>query len=233
VLPKSMGSRTGDWGRHCGILGVVCLALSAGAVCGTAGAATGSLDAVAAIETSLDAPLIGAHPEASRPDKPARTMTGNPLWAVPLSSLLATRERPLFSPSRRPPPPAVAAVSADAAPPPPPKPAEPDHPLLTLVGTIVGDAESMGIFADQSDNKFISLKTGQEHAGWTLRAIAGREATFEKDSRRATLALPVRSATDRAGSPPLNAPGPTAAVSLKPGTWMDGDGRLISPPQSR
>src|SRR5215831_17659551 len=42
---------------------------------------------------------------------PGPTTRGNPLWAVPLADLSATRERPIFSPSRRPPArPAVAAV---------------------------------------------------------------------------------------------------------------------------
>src|SRR5215212_880442 len=37
---------------------------------------------------------------------------GNPLWGIPLKSLSLTRERPLFTPSRRPPAPAVANVEA-------------------------------------------------------------------------------------------------------------------------
>ena len=45
-----------------------------------------------------------APPRAERPADP----TGNPLWAIPLSSLTATRERPIFLPSRRAPAPAVA-----------------------------------------------------------------------------------------------------------------------------
>ncbi len=37
-----------------------------------------------------------------------RTLSANPLWAIPLAQLPNTRDRPIFSPSRRPPPPAVA-----------------------------------------------------------------------------------------------------------------------------
>src|SRR5262245_42427496 len=36
---------------------------------------------------------------------------GNPLWARPLTTFKASRERPLFTPSRRPPPTAVASPS--------------------------------------------------------------------------------------------------------------------------
>src|SRR5580693_1150799 len=70
--------------------------------------------------------------------KPAETPTvaANPLWAIPLSALAATRTRPLFTPSRRPPAPVVANVPRPAprpAPAPPPPPV-PEHPNLTLVG---------------------------------------------------------------------------------------------------
>src|ERR1700731_1377944 len=46
---------------------------------------------------------------------------GNPLWGIPISALDATRERPIFSASRRPPMPLVVAqgVAAALAPPKP------------------------------------------------------------------------------------------------------------------
>jgi hypothetical protein len=40
---------------------------------------------------------------------------GNPLWALPLKQLSITRERPIFSPSRRPPPPATPTYVAPVA----------------------------------------------------------------------------------------------------------------------
>src|ERR1700704_3128577 len=49
---------------------------------------------------------------------------GNPLWGIPISALDATRERPVFSASRRPPMPPVVAERV-VAPPPPPKPSRP------------------------------------------------------------------------------------------------------------
>ena len=115
---------------------------------------------------------------------------GNPLWAIPLKELSATRERPIFSPTRRAPTPAV--VATPYSPPPQPrKPAEPDRPQLSLVGTIAGDREGFGIFLDRSANKVLRLKTGDEHRGWVLREVRGRETVLEKDDKTATLALPV------------------------------------------
>jgi general secretion pathway protein N len=124
---------------------------------------------------------------AQRPSEPA----GNPLWSVPLSTLTATRERPLFSPARRAPAPAVAGQVAVAPPPPPPPSAEPERPQLVLVGAIASDTEGFAVFLDQATNSVVRLKVGQDHGGWVLRSVKGREATLQKDKQITTLALPV------------------------------------------
>jgi general secretion pathway protein N len=178
------------------------------------------------IDNPIARGAIELAPALSRPSPPPVTrdspVIGNPLWAVPLRELSATLERPIFSPSRRPPaPPAVAAVNVPV--PPPPKPAEPERPLFTLVGTIVGDNGGIGVFLDQARN-VVRLKTGQDHDGWTLRAVRGREATFDKGARTATLSLPAPGA----GQPAQAAiPAGVPAGS----TWMDGDGQMIGPPR--
>jgi general secretion pathway protein N len=115
--------------------------------------------------------------------------SGNPLWAVPLKELSATRERPIFSSSRRP---LTASVAAVPYVPPPPKPAEPDRPQLSLVGTIAGDKEGFAIFLDRLANTVIKLRTGQEHKGWILRVVRSRETVMEKGDKTATLELPAR-----------------------------------------
>jgi general secretion pathway protein N len=120
-----------------------------------------------------------------------RGSLGNPLWAIPLRSLSATRDRPIFSPTRRPPAPAIVALPsvappAKAAAPPP----VPEHSNLKLVGTVVSDAESIGVFIDQSSQIFVRLKTGEAHSGWILRSVKAREATLEKEDKKETLHLP-------------------------------------------
>ena len=155
-------------------------------------------------------------------------LRGNPLWAVPLRSLSITRERPIFSPSRRPPPPAVvAAPIVRPATPPPPKPEEPDHPLLALVGTVIGETESIGVFFDQSAQSVIRLRSGEGYAGWVLRSVQAREATFEKGRRAATLVLPANGA-EQAGLPSV-----ATSEGVRAGTWTDGDGQVISHPPAR
>ena len=135
---------------------------------------------------------VGADPKAGAADAPKLAddrVRGNPLWAIPLKTLTATRARPIFSPSRRPPPPAI--VAAPYVPPPQAStPAEPDRPQLMLVGTVTGDTEAFGIFLDQTVNKIVRLKLGDLHGGWVLRQVRGREVMLQKHDEIIFLALP-------------------------------------------
>jgi hypothetical protein len=129
---------------------------------------------------------VGAPPTGAAPE---RAQSANPLWAIPLAQLSETRERPIFSPSRRPPPSAVAAEAAVAKAPVVRK-KEPEAPQLALVGTIASDEEGFGIFLDQSTKGALRLRVGEDYQGWKLRAIRGREVTMEKDQQAAVLTLP-------------------------------------------
>jgi general secretion pathway protein N len=118
-----------------------------------------------------------------------RAPSANPLWGVPLSALSGTRDRPIFSASRRPIPPAVA-PSATPKPAVVAKPSEPERPPLSLVGTVASDDEGFAIFLDQSTKPALRLKIGEDYQGWKLRSVQGREAILEKDQQVVTLALP-------------------------------------------
>jgi hypothetical protein len=115
---------------------------------------------------------------------------GNPLWGISLTSLNATRERPIFLPSRRAPAPVVAAPPPRPEPLRPPPPAEPERPRLALVGAVVGDVEAVAIFVDQGTRGIVRLRTGEHYSGWVLRSVKGREATLEKGREMVLLALP-------------------------------------------
>jgi hypothetical protein len=120
---------------------------------------------------------------------PERTLSANPLWGIPLTQLSVTRDRPIFSPSRRPPPPAVT-EQVPLSPPPPPRKKEITPPQLSLVGTIASDEDNFGIFLDQSTKAALRLRVGEDYQGWRLRAIRGREVTIEKDQQGVVLTLP-------------------------------------------
>ena len=119
--------------------------------------------------------LFGARSSA----EPA-ALAANPLWDMPLAQLPVTQERPIFLRSRRrpsPPPAFVAPVAFQQ----PSKPPEPEHPAVSLVGTVVGTDVLMGIFLDKATNKIVRLRLGEEHQGWVLRQIRAREVTLAKD----------------------------------------------------
>ena len=134
-------------------------------------------------------PAVIVRPPEAPPPAPERTISANPLWEIPLTSLSGTRERPIFSPSRRPPPPAVVAIPV-AKDPPPPMPPRVERPQLSLVGTIAGDGQSFGIFVDQTTAAALRLKLGEDYQGWRLQAVQGREVTLERDQRTTILSLP-------------------------------------------
>ena len=128
--------------------------------------------------------LTGAHAEEA-----ARPKAGNPLWGVPLAHLRTTVERPLFSPSRRPPPPPLAAPPVIASALPPPRPVEPKRPPFELLGTVIGERNKTAVFLDETTKDTFRIKVGEDHGGWTLRSVHGRQVDLEKDHRIATLSF--------------------------------------------
>jgi general secretion pathway protein N len=142
----------------------------------------------------------------------------------------ATRQRPLFSPSRRPPAVAVAAPLS----PPPPKVEAPQKPQLRLVGTVIGSTGSIGVFTDQATKEIVRLRIGEGHDGWILHAIDEREATFERDRREVTLALPGRNGIQQQGTtiPALAvvAPQPSASMQAQKARPVPSPAQLVSPP---
>jgi hypothetical protein len=158
----------------------------------------GAADALAATPSSVvgsreDAPAQRpkAAPPAVAGKPPVPGASASPIWAVPLTQLSATRERPLFAPSRRPPPPAAPQNPQAAVPAPPPPPREPEMPPMTLVGTVIGESGVLGVFvAKNNPTTDIRLRQGEGHQNWVLRAVERRDVAVEKGPDRVILALP-------------------------------------------
>ena len=140
-------------------------------------------------QPATPAPVIIVPTPEPQPDAPQRTLSPNPLWEIPLVKLSTTRERPIFSPSRRPPAVVIAAPPTPPAPPPPKLPRA-ERPQLSLVGTVSGDDERFGIFVDQTTKAALRLRIGEDYQGWKLRAVQGREVTLEYEQQSAILTLP-------------------------------------------
>jgi hypothetical protein len=193
------------------VIAVSLLALSTVGAFAATSSSTADLDGAAGAdqvrasdvpETAIWAdPLSAPAQLATAPPAPAAAplpvLSDNPLWAVPLATLSATRDRPIFSPSRRPPIPAVAPVAVQRVAP-APKPKEPERPQLSLVGTVASANEGFGIFLDALTKAALRLKVGEKYQGWKLRSVRGREVVLEKDEAAATLAMP-KPGEERAG----------------------------------
>jgi general secretion pathway protein N len=190
--------------RFCRVLLALCLVTPALAatppnVTADLGTPDGDIDRAPIGGTRNDLPLRGARPAA----KPQ--VSANPLWGIPFSALTATRERPLFAPTRRAPAPAVANAPI-VAPPPPPAPAVIEHPDLILVGTVTGEAHDLAVFIEPATHKTVRLLAGQNHKGWVLQSVEAKSVTLHKGNRTESLALP----------PPSATAGPTPVISGLP-----------------
>jgi general secretion pathway protein N len=176
---------------------------------------------------------IQVRPVLPKQAAPPRPLGANPLWAIPLATLSNTRERPIFSPSRRPPP--VQTPVAIAVPPaPPPPPPRVERPPLTLVGTVAGDSEGFGIFLDAANSTALRLKVGEDYQGWRLRLVRGRDVSLERDQQTVVLSLPEPGA--EAGSvsePTTTGRAPMPVMSGGPANTTADEEQVPSPPRRR
>jgi hypothetical protein len=150
----------------------------------------GTVAAVAAFaaETSDKSSMQGTDERAaaqrlSGPSGPASV--GNPVLAIPLSRLSNTRDRPIFSPSRRPPPhPAPVAIVRPVTP-----QIEPERPPFRLLGTVVGKSDGIAVVIEQATGAIVNLHTDESRQGWILRSVHGREVTLQRGGESSVLAM--------------------------------------------
>jgi hypothetical protein len=127
--------------------------------CGTVGAGMKGPYAALAADGPERSPVAAEPAQGRMASDTAGAL--NPLWAVPLSSLSATQNRPIFSPSRRPPAPPSFPMAAPAPPKPAVVPREADRPPLALVGTIVSESLQIAIVVEETTKETMRLKTGE------------------------------------------------------------------------
>jgi hypothetical protein len=116
----------------------------------------------------------------------------NPLAAHTLDRLSATRERPLFSPTRRPPPPPPVTRVEPPPPAPPPPP-----PNVVLIGVVMDSEETRAVV--RATDKILRLQIGDDVGGWKVAQIDSRKLVLSLDDRFATFLLFSR---DRDGEDP-------------------------------
>lgn len=116
----------------------------------------------------------GAQPQST-------TAPVSPLAAQPMDRLSATRDRPLFSPTRRPPaPPPVVPI----APPPPPSP-----PNIALLAVIMDGEEARAVVRTGPAAKTVRVQIGDDIDGWKVGQIEARQLVLLLDDRTATFTM--------------------------------------------
>jgi hypothetical protein len=150
-------------------------------------------DVVGANDSNRTAPIAEQHLTNTQNPNLRQPSAGNPLWHIPIDSLSVTRERPLFSASRRPPPPAPSELPASNTASPPP--AEPERPPLALQGTAIGSKRDIALVLDEVAKSSVSLRVGEAVQGWYLRSVDHQAVTLEKGNRIVVIALPAPSAS--------------------------------------
>ena len=155
-------------------------------------------------------------PQAHQPDFGSMAAQLPKQDPADLSRFMATLERPLFSPSRRPPPPPPPPT---VAPPPPP----PDPLASVQLFGVFADAEGKGGIIARVEGKPKRIHTGQSIGAWTLKSIEGRNVTLERGAevrvlnlahvRVAAPAVPVAAAGNPDAPPPPAAPEAGAAAA--------------------
>lgn len=189
------GPAVSSLGRICGIA-CFCLVATASSFSGAGPAGLDMSDTDAEPAVRLESPP----PAQDRPvAQTGQPQSGNPLWGILLKQLSATRDHPLFSPSRHPPPPADAPVTAVAVSP-VQAPRQPASPHLSLVGTIVNGDDGFAIFLDQETKAPLRIRMGANHQGWTLRRIEARSVTLQSSEDVSVLSFPTPSSDRNAGT---------------------------------
>jgi hypothetical protein len=118
-----------------------------------------------------------------RATAPAQTIAGAAAGELPpLESLQATRERPLFSPTRRPDP--VEAPPVDGSP-----EEAVDAMPFELIGVAVGPDIRVAVIRHRATSEIARLQEGDQVDAWKLEAIAPRYVVLRGETRRVRLRL--------------------------------------------
>jgi general secretion pathway protein N len=106
-----------------------------------------------------------------------------------LDELSATRDRPLFSPSRRPRQNNVAVAIAPPPPPPPPPQAPAPAPNLTFFGTFEGPTEVGAAVQIPPNDKPIIVRYGTYIDGWRVVDISHHRLVLALEDRKVVFTL--------------------------------------------
>ncbi len=144
----------------------------------------------------------------------------SPLAAQPLDRLSATRERPLFSPTRRPPPPPPPVVVAPEPPPPPPD--------VALFGIVMDGDEAHAVVRAGPAAKIMNVRVGDDIGGWKVAQIEGRQLVLSLDDRIAKFMMFTGNSAN--GAPPIDRETQSVDRQAQPQTQPQNQMRQNTPP---
>jgi type II secretory pathway component PulC len=183
---------------------------------------------VAALLVLAPVPVVAAD-AARQADGQPDSALASPLAGEPLERLSATRERPLFSPTRRPPPPPPPVVHAPEPPPPPPPP-----PDVALLGIVMDGDEARAVIRTSPAAKVMRVGIGDDIGGWTVRQIEEQHLVLSLDDRIETVTMfagksanDPRRASQESPSASIQSPSPTP-----PQNQIRGNDQMPSGPQA-
>lgn len=131
-------------------------------------------------------------PPAAEPSAAAPSTSPNPLAGLDLENLKATRELPLFTPSRTAP-----VVEATIEPQPEPETPEPEAPVetpsepppLRLIGVVMTGSEQVAILSNEGTGEVQRLRPGETYEDWTLQIVDTRTVAFENGDQSHTFKM--------------------------------------------
>jgi general secretion pathway protein N len=177
-------------------------------------------------------------PGAARAQTPPSPATARSFDLPSLDELRATRERPLFSPSRRP------DVETAAAPEAAPVEESPDSLPFELTGVVLGSETAIAILRNRDTQETVQLRRGETLEAWSIEEIAPRHVVLRQEDRQVRLELfPLKPEGSAAVPPRLVPPtirpnlnrmeSPQLRRSAQPGNAQRRPVRRLAPPRQQ
>lgn len=170
----------------------------------------------------LSSAVVAAIMCAGQPALPQ--VGGNVLDLPPVEELVATRERPLFAPSRRPAPVAAAPRPAGKALPPIQMPYE-------LTGIVSSDEVRLALLHDKTTSEDVKVAPGEVAGDWEVESVADKFVILRAADRRVRLWL-----IDFKSPPGIDVQPPGVSGGGAPAPVSLGEGEIeeiVPPPLSR
>jgi type II secretory pathway component PulC len=150
--------------------------------------------------------MLALLPRAAAAQSPPAAPEGPAFTIPPLENLEATRERPLFSPKRRP--------DAEGPAETPVVEESPENLPFELTGVVIGSDMSVAILRNRDTQETVRLRQGENLEAWSLQEVATRHVVLRQEDRQVRLEL-FQEKSD-GSSPPPGFPAAMPPVMTRP-----------------